>query len=125
MIGVFLYFNALLYSVFAAWCMLAPRQTDEAMGYSSVSASGQSEYLMVCGGLQLGLGLFFLYCARNGEERLGLLLALALYVPIVAYRMVSVARFWPVGTTTLWVAGLEVALLLVGVGLWLGRAGRI
>lgn len=125
MIGVFLYFNALLYSVFAAWCTLAPRQTAEAMGYSSVSASGQSEYLVVYGGLQLGLGLFFLYCARNGEERLGLLLALALYVPIVAYRLVSVARFWPVGTTTLWVAGLEVALLLVGVGLWLGRAGRI
>lgn len=124
MIGVFLYANALLYAVFAAWCTFAPRRTAEAMGYASLSASGQSEYLVVYGGLQLGLGLFFLYCARTGEERLGLLLALALYAPIVAYRVVTVGRFWPIGGATLWVAGLELALLLASVALWLGRGER-
>jgi len=79
---------------------------------------------VVYGGLQLGLGLFFLYCARTGEDRLGLLLALALYAPLVAYRLVTVWRFWPVGTSTLWVAGLELALLLASVALWLGRDAR-
>lgn len=124
MINAFLYFNALLYAVFAGWCTFAPRRTAEAMGYSSVSASGQSEYLVVYGGLQLGLGLFFLYCARTGEDRLGLLLALAIYAPLVVYRLVTVWRFWPVGSTTVWVAGLELVLLLVSVVLWLGRSGR-
>lgn len=124
MVAAFLYFNALLYAVFAAWCTFAPRSTATAMGYSTLSTSGQSEYLVVYGGLQLGLALFFGYCARAGEDRLGLLLALALYLPIVAYRAVTVVRFWPVGSTTLWVAGLEWALLLVSAALWIGRNGR-
>jgi len=125
MTSVFLYFNALLYAVFAAWCTLAPRRTAEAMGYTSVSSSGQSEYLVVYGGLQLGLAMFFLICARSGELRLGLLLALALYVPIVAYRLVTLARFWPVGGTTLVVAALEVTLLLASIALWFGRDARV
>lgn len=124
MIAGFLYFNALLYVAFAAWCTFAPRSTATAMGYSSLTASGQSEFLVVYGGLQLGLGLFFLYCARTGEDRIGLLLALALYGPLVAYRLVTLWRFWPVGGATLWIAGLELVLLLASMGLWLGRDGR-
>ena len=42
-----------------------------------------------------------------------------LYVPIVAYRLVTMARFRPVGATTRWVAVLELALLVASVALWL------
>lgn len=121
MVAGFLYLNAVLYAVFAAWCTFKPGSTAASMGYARLEPSGRSEYLVVYGGLQLGLAAVFAYCARTGELRVGLLLALALYVPIVAYRLVTVARFRPVGATTRWVAGLEAALLAASVALWLAE----
>ena len=123
MASFYLYFNAVLYAVFALWCTLAPAQTAKAVGYDLLSRSGESEYLVVYGGLQLGLALFFFYCARVGEQRIGLVLALALYAPIVAYRCVTVARQWPVAATTLGTGVLEIALLLGAAAvLWRLRA---
>lgn len=122
MAAVYLYFNAALYAVFAAWCTLAPHRTAAALGLATATAGGRSEYLVVYGGLQLGLALFFLYCARL-EPRLGLVFALALYAPLVVYRLVTLARFWPVGAVTLAVAVLEAALLVAAAALWLVRDG--
>ena len=118
MASIYLYFNAFIYAIFALWCTLAPAQTAKTIGYDMLSRSGASEYLVVYGGLQLGLALFFLYCARAGEQRLGLILALALYAPIVAYRIVTVARQWPVSTTTLGTGALEIVLLLGALAAW-------
>lgn len=123
MAAAYLNFNAVLYAVFAAWCTLAPHRTAAALGLATTNAGGRSEYLVVYGGLQLGLALFFLYCARLPEPRTGLVFALALYVPLVAYRLVTLARFWPVGPTTLAVAALEAALLAIAAILWLAREG--
>ncbi len=118
MLNVYLYVNAAIYVVFAVWCTIAPASTARNLGYESLSSSGMSEYLVVYGGLQLGLGLFFAYCAQSGAQRAGLVLALALYVPIVLYRCVSVARQWPVASTTLIVGTLEFALLVCALLLY-------
>lgn len=59
MVTLYLYFNAALYALFAAWCTFAPSQTAKSVGYETFSRSGVSEYLVVYGGLQLGLGIFF------------------------------------------------------------------
>lgn len=123
MVAGFLYLNAVLYAVLALWCTVKPWATSSSMGYARLDPGGKSEYLVVYGGLQLGLAVVFAYCAWAGELRVGLLLALALYVPIVAYRLVTVARFRPVGATTRWVAGLELALLVASVALWLVEPG--
>lgn len=119
MTATYLYANAVLYAVFAIWQTLSPWKTAAAVGYESLSASGRSEYLVVYGGLQLGLAAFFIFAAASPLwQRAGLMLAVCLYLPIVAYRTVTVIRFWPVGSTTLVVAGLEVALLIAGAWLW-------
>lgn len=118
MASFYLYFNTILYAVFALWCTFAPAQTAKAVGYDALSRSGESEYLVVYGGLQFGLALFFYYCARAGEQRTGLILALALYAPIVLYRCVTVARQWPVAPTTLGTGVLEIALLLGALAAW-------
>ncbi len=118
MLNLYLYFNAVLYVVFAAWCTFASSQTAKAIGYEALSRSGVSEYLVVYGGLQLGLGLFFLYCAKAGEQRIGLMLALAIYAPIVIYRAATLIRQWPVANTTLYTALLEAAMLLGALALW-------
>lgn len=118
MASAYLYFNAVLYTVFALWCTIAPAQTAKAVGYDALSRSGESEYLVVYGGLQLGLAIFFFYCARAGEQRVGLILALALYAPIVLYRCITVAWHWPVAPTTLGTGILEIALLLGALAAW-------
>jgi hypothetical protein len=118
--AAYLYLNALLYLLFAVWCSFAPQQTAASLGYESLTSGGRSEYLVVYGGLQVGLAVTFWLLARNSDwHRAGVVVALSLYAPIVLYRSVTVARHWPVGGLTLATAGLE-AVLLLGA-LWLVR----
>jgi hypothetical protein len=111
--AAYLYLNAALYIVFAVWMSLAPWRTASAMGFEQLTSSGRSEYLVIYGGLQFGLAVFFGFMASASPmHRTGVLFALCLYAPIVLYRVITVWRFWPVKGLTLTVAALEVALLL-------------
>lgn len=119
MIEIYLWINAALYALFAALCTVKLKGTSSSLGYLTLSNSGRSEYLTVYGGLQLGLASFFALSASLSDmHKAGLLMALALYVPIVAFRLTSVVANWPVSRLTLGVAGLEATLLLWGA--WLG-----
>ena len=123
MIAAYLWINAVIYLLFAGWCTLRPTQTAHAAGYLTLDNSGRSEYLVVYGGLQLGLAAFFALLALAPDlHRLGLLFSLAIYVAIVAYRLITIMVFRPVSGVTLSIAGMEV-LLLVGAALlwWLRR----
>jgi hypothetical protein len=114
--AAYLYFNAFLYLLFAVWVTLSPWRTATNIGFESLSASGKSEYLVVYGGMELGFAVFFALTALSEEyRRLGLIFALCLYAPIVLYRMVTVPLFWPVSSTTLVVAALEIVLLVWGI----------
>ena len=118
--GTYLYFNAVLYAVFAAWCTLAPQSTAHNIGYTTLTAGGRSEYLVVYGGLQAGLGIIYFLLARQPQrQHLGMVLSVALYAPLVLYRLTTVGRFWPVGTVTLATAALELTLLVVACGILL------
>jgi hypothetical protein len=118
MANAYLYFNAFIYAAFALWCSLDPTQTARAVGYETLSRSGLSEYLVVYGGLELGLAFFFVWCARKGMQRAGLAFSLALYAPIVVYRLVTVAHHWPVAPLTLGTGVLEIVLLVGAVAAW-------
>ncbi len=123
MTAIYLWINAVLYAGLAAWCTLAPTATSQAVGFTQLSASGRSEYAVIYGGMQFGFAFLFGWAALGGHLRFGLVFALALYVPIVLFRAVSLWRFWPVGPTTLWTAMLEVLLLGAALALWWsGRA---
>jgi len=111
--AIYLWVNAALYLVFAFWMTLRPWRTSAAVGYVTLSASGRSEFLVIYGGLQLGLSAFFAWCAwRPTLHGVGILLALCLYAPIVLYRLITIGRFWPLAPATIGVAVLEVALLV-------------
>jgi hypothetical protein len=117
---IYLWVNAVLYAVFGVWCLVAPGTTARNLGYEVLSASGESEYRVVYGGLQIGLAVFFAYCAR-ANDRAGLVFAVALYLPIVLVRAVTVAK-WPVTSTTLAVGGLEA--LLLATAIWMLMSQR-
>ena len=118
MVNAYLYLNAALYAVLALWCTLFPETTAAAVGYQVLSRSGQSEYLVIYGGLQLGMAFLFAYFAWTRQPRNGVVLALAFYVPIVLYRSVSMARLWPLEPATLLLALLEWILLIAAIALW-------
>jgi hypothetical protein len=114
--ALYLYVNAALYLLFAVWSTLTPWKVAPNIGYETLSASGRSEFLVVYGGLELGLAALFAYMAANPPlQRPGVVIALFFYAPIVAYRLVTVLKFWPVSRMTLGVGSLELALLVWGV----------
>jgi hypothetical protein len=116
MVATYLYLNAGLYVLFAVWQTLSPWQTSTSLGFLTLSSSGRSEYLVIYGGLQLGLAAFFIYTALSqSTHRLGLIFAACTYAPIVLYRVATVARFWPVKSLTISVAALEFALLVLAL----------
>ena len=122
MTSIYLYFNAAIYLLFSIWCSVAASSTAQALGFAQLTRSGAAEYLAVYGGLQLGLAIILGWTAWSGELRFGLIVALALYVPIVLWRIAGVSMNWPVANSTLYVAGLELAMLVAAVLLWMNGA---
>jgi hypothetical protein len=122
MIGAYLWLNAALYALFALWCTVQAGSTSQALGYAQLTNSGRSEYLVIYGGLQLGLGVFFAVCAsRPSWHSVGLVLALLVYAPVVAFRWWTVEHR-PVAGMTIGVGVLETALLAAAVALWLSAS---
>jgi hypothetical protein len=120
MVAAYLYLNAALYLVLSLWCAVRWRATSRALGYTTLSHSGQSEYLVVYGGLQLGLAIVFFLLARDAAlHRFGLQASLALYAAIVAFRVPSAIAFAPVSPTTWFVAALEIGLFAAAAALLL------
>jgi hypothetical protein len=122
MTAAYLWLNALLYAVFAAWCTIRPAATARSLGYAALDRAGHSEYLVVYGGLQLGLAVAFALFASNAStHRIGLQFALSIYAAIVLFRGVTLWMHGPVPALTWWVAALELALLVGAGALWLTR----
>jgi hypothetical protein len=113
MAAAYLWINAALYLIFEIWQTLLPTRTAAAIGYATLDSSGRSEYLVIYGGLQVGLAAFFAWTAyQTALNRVGVIFALCLYAPIAVYRLVTIGRYWPVSHVTLIVGALEIALLI-------------
>lgn len=118
MATIYLWINAVLYVLLGLWCTLMPAKTSQAVGFIELSNSGQSEFSVIYGGMQFGFAFLFGWAALSGNNRFGLIFALSIYIPILLFRIVSFARFWPVSTTTLATGALEVVLTVAAILLW-------
>jgi hypothetical protein len=113
MIKAYFLVNGALYCAFALLCALWQGATARGLGFIELNRSGQSEYLVVYGGLQLGLGLFYFMLSRDNEYfHVGILFSLFLYVPLVAFRLLSLFTFRPTSPITLGTAVLEWIMLI-------------
>jgi hypothetical protein len=122
MTAIYLYANAALYLAFAIWMTLSPWKTAAAVGYESLAPNGRSEFLVIYGGLQLGLAAFYaLLGANTSYHRIGILFSLCLYAPIVVYRVITLFKFEVTKGPTVIVAGFEVALLVGAIVLCLKK----
>jgi hypothetical protein len=112
--------NTVLYVVFAAWCTFAQTKSAAALGFLKLSPAGQTEYVVVYGGLQLALALLFGAAAMGVvTPRVGLMMSLAIYAPLVVYRAIAWLIHKPDSATALATAILEITLLTIAVFLYL------
>ncbi len=78
------------------------------MGFTLQPGSGQSEYLTVYGGLELALGLMFLWpLVRPSETAYTLFLCLLIHGCLVAFRTAGFITFAGIPTTTCALAATE------------------
>lgn len=122
MTAIYLWVNAAIYGIFAIFCTVRASATSTSIGFVSLNNGGMAEFVTVYGGMELGLGLIFAWLAWRPElHRTGLILALALYAPLVIFRWISVAKYWPVQALTLGTGALETMLLLMAIALWMAQ----
>ena len=108
MTRLFLAIVGAAYLGLAAWCSLQPEKTAKAVGFTLQPGSGQSEFLVVYGGLELGLGLAFLWpLYRPGESALPLLLCTVVHGCLVLFRTAGFFLYSGFGATTYAVAAAE------------------
>ncbi|MBX3442634.1 MAG: hypothetical protein KF774_09505 [Planctomyces sp.] len=108
----------------AAWCTLAPATTSNSVGFEIIAGRGQSEYLVVYGGLQLGLGLFFLSPLLFREDPLAVLRAsLLIHGVLVAFRTAGYFLFTGTTATTHGVAAAEWLCLIASAAVYPWRSG--
>ena len=108
--------NTLLYLALAAWCIVSPQSTSQAVGFSLISGSGRSEYLVVYGGLQIGLAIFFALCAYYPMwTYMGIVFGCCLYCPILICRIISFLKFEGIGNVTIGTGILELVLTISGL----------
>lgn len=119
MTQAYLYLNSMLYLFVAVRTTLAPQNTATRLGYLTLSDQGRAEYLVVYGGLQIALALIFFLLARDAAYyRLGLLISISFYAPILMYRVVIGLRQWPASKAFLGPVTLETVLLAAAVWLY-------
>jgi hypothetical protein len=79
-----------LYLFLGVWCLAAPAYTSRKVGFELLGGTGRSEFLVVYGGLEVALGLFFLLCGLDGRLlRAGALLALVSSACLMATRLAT------------------------------------
>ena len=109
----------LSYVALAGWCAMRPHQTSNSIGLALRPGSGESEYFTVYGGLQLGLGLLFLWpLLRNDTTPTMLAACLVIHAAILVFRLISFTLFSGVQSTTFVFAGIEATILVATAAVW-------
>lgn len=91
MIYFYLLANAFIYIGLGIWCTFSPQKTAKGIAISPEGQQGLAEYIAVYGGLQVALGLFFLWTAFSPERHYtGILFATIVYSCLVFFRSFSI-----------------------------------
>lgn len=112
-IEMYLILNGIGYMLLGALCLFRPKQCSELIGFSLQAQKGLAEFSAVYGGLELGLGIFYVAAfSIAGLQYAALIFSLCLYSGIVFGRSLSIYRFGSeIGT--LWILFVLEILLLV------------
>ena len=105
-----------MYLGLAVWCTLSPAVTSQKVGFDIQPGSGQSEFLVIYGGLELGLALIFLMPLVYRESlRFSMLACILIHASLVAFRTVSLFIFSDFDGMTYNLATGEWIIFLAGI----------
>lgn len=109
----------LLYVALGLWCAFAPNETSQKVGFLLQGDSGKSEFMTVYGGLELGLGIAFLWpLLQSDATRWSLLFCLIVHGSLVVMRSVSLTFHRDFGSFVGKLAIGEWIILLTGLVVW-------
>ena len=108
MARIFLAIVGAAYLVLAVWCAIMPDKTSKSVGLTLQAGAGQSEFLTVYGGLQLALGLAFLWpLYRPADIAFPLVLCLLIHGCLVGFRTLGFLLYSGIPSTTMLLAATE------------------
>lgn len=88
---IYLWINAVLYAVFAIWCLFQPTAAGNFTGLSFINASGRSEFFALYVGLEAAWAVMFAICASQADMiYAGLFYSVIMYSGLVIGRWISV-----------------------------------
>ncbi|GAA4426930.1 hypothetical protein [Bremerella cremea] len=115
---IFLAVVGVAYMFLGVWCASAPGQTSNSVGFDLQKGSGQSEFFVVYGGVELAWGLIFLLPLIMHDATRPLLIGCVLIHGLsVIFRAISFGIFSDIGTTTYVLAAVEWVIFLASAGL--------
>lgn len=111
-----------LYIILALWCSFAPESTSRTVGFTLKPGSGQSEFLTVYGGLELALGIAFLWPLYQKEATVyALFVCLVLHGCLVLFRTLGFFLFDGIESSTYSLALGEWVIFLISLGFWIRK----
>lgn len=94
MAKIFVCLIGVLYVGLGLYCSLLPERASKTVGFQLNPGSGQSEFLTVYGGLEVGMGLVFLLpLLRPAETEFSLSACLIIHGCLVLFRSIGFALF--------------------------------
>ena len=116
MVRIYLAVVGIAYLLLGVWCSIAPAHTSKSVGFDLRPGSGQSEYLVVYGGLEFAIGLFLVWPIFSASDPSApLRFCLILHGCLVMFRTASFFLFSGIHTTTYVLAAVEWTIFLSGV----------
>jgi hypothetical protein len=116
---IFLALVGLLYAGLAAWCTISPKITSNKVGFDLQPGSGESEFVTVYGGLEMGMALIFLLPLLSKDSTsFALLACLLMHLCLVVFRSYSFMVFSGIGRMTYQLAVGEWVILLLSLVLY-------
>lgn len=118
MTRAFLAVVGILYAYLAIWCSLKPAETSGLVGFDLRPGSGQSEFLSVYGGLEMGMaGIFLWPLWRPKQLESSLLACLLIHGCLVLFRGVGFFLYSDIQRMTYQLAVGEWVIFLAAAGL--------
>ena len=124
---IFLGSVGLMYLALATWCSTSPAITSDKVGFILDPGSGQSEFLVIYGGLEMGMALIFLLPLFFTKYIEGSLLAcIAIHACLVLFRTISLFIYTDFEGITYNLAIGEWVILILSLICWfsLGKSDK-
>ena len=115
---IYLVAVSVVYTALAIWCSVSPAVTSEKVGFELIGGSGQSEFMTVYGGLELGLALVLLFSVFKQETvSYGVLACVLVHGSLCLFRTISFFSFSDIGPMTYKLAIGEWVIFLLGAAI--------